>query len=664
MEPAAEKHFFRGFSPGLALRQCLILLAGIGVVAAGLFWAVRRQAVNMLTDAMRDHAFQIGESTVNRMDQVFFESARIAELLASRLGERRLSGGELDSLLRRVLAVAHRDRPEILALAVACEPGAFGDRAERMTVAQLDGGEVRVVSGGGYSDKEWYREPKMKGRGGWREPFTGSFVTEPIAVYSTPFYETMPDGSRKLAGVVCVDLSVDWVRRLISRLPIGESCYAYILSKSGCIVAHPRDEWVFRETVFSVADRLRNDDLRKLGLEMQSGKRGYLPYRQPRDGQEAWIYFQPLRSNGWSLGIVFPARELFAKVEELQRTFFLFGVAGAVLLVMIVALISIRITRPLKRLAAAASEIGRGNFSAELPELRRRDELGALAAAFRAMRDSLVRHIENLKTVTAAKERIESELKVAQEIQKGILPEILPPFPKCEFFEIDAFLAPAREVGGDLYDFFLISPTDVCLVIGDVAGKGVPASLFMAVTQTLHRGIAHEGAFAPKTLVRKMNQALCRNNNADLFVTYVFAVLDLTSGAMTYCNAGHNPFFLLKADGVAPAALRHGLPLGIDPDGSYGESELHLEPGDAVFFYTDGVTEAQDGRGEFFGAERLRALLEKACREHLSPAEIDETVRKALADFTGDAEPFDDITVLCLKVASRADVREAAGGKA
>ncbi|MEG1980282.1 MAG: SpoIIE family protein phosphatase, partial [Victivallaceae bacterium] len=576
---------WRKIFSSLVLKQSLALMTGIGLVFLVIFFMTRRQAIELLSQSTTEQAAQIGLTAVNRMDQTFLETMRIAELFASGIGEKKLSEDELRSQMERILTVAHQGRQEILALAVAYDPEAFGGNGERMRLVMWDENKTKFIPGGNYLDKSWYVEPRNNAQAGWQEPFVGDFVKEPIAIYSVPFYETLKSGEKRFAGVVCVDLSLAWLQNLVEKMAIPDSGYAFLLSQSGRIVVHPNKDWVFVETIFTMAEQQASDALRSIGEKMVKGESGRMPFLAV-DGRKLFVDYRPMCSTGWSLGILFPEHDLFLRVGHLEQTFLFYGILGTILLLMIIIFITIGITRPLKQLSRSATEIGQGNLSTVIPNLQRQDEIGMLSRAFSAMQESLGVQMENLRRVTADKEKIESELKVAQEIQKGILPGVLPPFPQCEFFEIYASLNPAKEVGGDLYDFFMLTPEKVCLVIGDVSGKGVPASLFMAVTQTLHRGLAHEENLSPGALVEKMNQALCNNNNAGLFVTYVFAILDLESGIMTYCNAGHNPFLLLKSDGsVTDPTRRHGIPLGVLPDRSYQQSELPLEIGDTLFFY-------------------------------------------------------------------------------
>jgi sigma-B regulation protein RsbU (phosphoserine phosphatase) len=262
------------------------------------------------------------------------------------------------------------------------------------------------------------------------------------------------------------------------------------------------------------------------------------------------------------------------------------------------------------------------------------------------MQVALVRHIKELQETTAIKEKIESELKIAKDIQLGISPQLLPPFPECKEFSIHAVLNSAKAVGGDLYDFFYLDEEHLCLVIGDVSGKGVPASLFMAVTQTLHRGIALSGMNSSE-IVNKVNNSLTHNNDTSMFVTYFLSILNVNTGELQYTNAGHNPPYIIRTSGqLEKIADRHGPPVGVT-EIDYGWSTVKLGPGDTLVLYTDGVTEAMSISNEEFGDHRLLEVLEQ-CSTEPEPAIITAAITQSITKFTVGQEQSDDITVLAL----------------
>lgn len=257
----------------------------------------------------------------------------------------------------------------------------------------------------------------------------------------------------------------------------------------------------------------------------------------------------------------------------------------------------------------------------------------------------IVRNEERERVTRVQKERMEGELNVAREIQLGIVPAIFPPFPEREEFDLHASLESAHEVGGDLYDFFLLDDDHLCLAIGDVSGKGVPASLFMAVTITLLRAVGHRTPLPDEVLAR-VNAPLCRDNDAAMFVTLFFAVYDVRTGELAYSSGGHPPPYIVRAGGgVEPLPQTAGAGLGVSSRIAFGVGTARLECGDGLLLYTDGVTEAMDARDGMFGEERLVAALSDA-GPHDGAAHMMAAVRAAVDEFTAGAEQYDDITMV------------------
>jgi phosphoserine phosphatase RsbU/P len=313
-----------------------------------------------------------------------------------------------------------------------------------------------------------------------------------------------------------------------------------------------------------------------------------------------------------------------------------------------------RISQPLKKLAAYARELPEHDFAAEeasaeisdLP-IRYRDEVGNLAAALLFMQEALRQYIVDLRETTATKERIESELKIASEIQMSILPRTFPPFPERTDFDIYATIKPAREVGGDFFDFFLIDGDHLFFTIGDVSGKGVPASLFMAITRTLLKANALIDT-QPDEIVLKVNNKLAENNETCVFVTVFCGILTISTGQVVYTNGGHNPPLLIRAgETVDFINLPKGMALGIVEDTPYQRASLVMGPGDVLFMYTDGVTEAMNQQYELFSEKRLQGGL--ASLKATSIQEMSHDLMQQIMAFAEGAQQSDDITMLILK---------------
>ncbi|HIR56178.1 MAG TPA: SpoIIE family protein phosphatase [Candidatus Gallacutalibacter pullicola] len=305
--------------------------------------------------------------------------------------------------------------------------------------------------------------------------------------------------------------------------------------------------------------------------------------------------------------------------------------------------------RPVEKITSEAKRFADTNVKSTdaLAEIHQRDEIGILASSITKMEADVENYIQNLTAVTAEKERISTELSVATQIQADMLPSIFPPFPNRTEFEIYASMRPAKEVGGDFYDFFLTDEDHLGIVIADVSGKGVPAALFMVIAKTLIKNHAQNGE-TPAEIFTSVNDQLCENNKEGMFVTAWMGILELSSGKLTYVNAGHNPPLRKTEDGrfeyfKSPAGFvlagLEGIP--------YKQHEEHLNQGDMLYLYTDGVTEAADVSERLYGEDRLQNTLN--ANVGLAPEELILEVQKDISVFVGEADQSDDITMLCLE---------------
>ena len=327
------------------------------------------------------------------------------------------------------------------------------------------------------------------------------------------------------------------------------------------------------------------------------------------------------------------------------------GIFGLTLLSIGLTIVARSITKPLTTMAMATQEIARGNLDVDLPLPRSGDEAGVLLSAFRSMKESLKDYIQRLTETTASKERIESELMIAHDIQMSLLPKTFPPFPDREEFDIHAMIHPAREVGGDFYDFFLIDHDHLCFAIGDVSGKGVPASLFMAMTKTLIKATS-SGGIAPGEILTRVNRDLIQGNDACMFATIFFGVLNTNTGKIFYANGGHNyPFILRRGNEATWLEGNRGIVVGGVENATYETGQAVLESGDSIFLYTDGVTEAMNEREELFSDDRLRTRL--TLLQGHAPKELISGVAEEVAEFSQNMPQADDIAMMVIRFSGK-----------
>jgi sigma-B regulation protein RsbU (phosphoserine phosphatase) len=299
-------------------------------------------------------------------------------------------------------------------------------------------------------------------------------------------------------------------------------------------------------------------------------------------------------------------------------------------------------------LSETADEVAKGNFKTVLPELKSHDEIHHLRDSFAQMQQSLTRYIEDLRSATAQKAAIENEMKVAHDIQMSMLPKTFPPFPERNDLDIYGTLTPAKGVGGDLFDFY-IRDEQLFFCIGDVSGKGIPASLFMAVTRSLFRNISQHVS-RPDHIVNALNQAQSEGNDTNMFVTLFVGVLDLKTGKLYYCNAGHDAPLLLGSE-VTILPCECNLPIGVIADFKFEQQEITLERPSTIFLFTDGLNEAENIDHAQFGDERIMNMAE-ALRSNgqLDPMQVISHMTNAVHTFVGTAEQSDDLTMLAIEI--------------
>jgi phosphoserine phosphatase RsbU/P len=348
---------------------------------------------------------------------------------------------------------------------------------------------------------------------------------------------------------------------------------------------------------------------------------------------------------GGAILVTLPTDRMQAAIRQESRL--AMAVSGLVLLFgSVIAIFGAKtISRPIADLTEMTRRIAGGDFTQRI-DTRAKNEIGVLAASFNGMTRRLAESIEELKVTTAAKERIESELKIAHEIQMSMVPKIFPPFPDRSEFDIFATLVPAKEVGGDLYDFFFLDDDHLCFAVADVSGKGVPASLFMAVTKTLFKATAGNGG-TPGEILARLNTEICRDNESCMFVTFFCGILNIRTGQVDYSNGGHNLPYYLHQNGVTPLENFGGIVLGLVEQTLYASGRLVLRPGEALLLYTDGVTEAMDSRDRLYSDQRLAQFL--GAHRSSAPRQIVGDLVGDVRSFAGAAPQSDDITALALR---------------
>jgi sigma-B regulation protein RsbU (phosphoserine phosphatase) len=630
---------------GIAFKLTLLMMSSITLILASVWLYNYSFSRRIITENVEKNARHLALATVNRIDSVLLAVQKVPSNMAQFLESFSYDAGDLLKLIRSMV----ENNPEIYGATIAFEPYAYSRNSHAFApyFFKRDGKLEFTDIPYEYFTWDWYQIPKELDQAIWTEPYYDEGAGRIImTTFSVPFYR-ITGGERIFMGVVTADVSLSWLQDIVSSIKVAQTGYGFLLSKNGTFVIHPGPDFVMNETIFSVAEARGDNHMRNLGREMIHGEAGFTPFKSLITDKDRWMVYLPVSSSGWSLGVLFPQDELMEDIFQLNRIVLFLSLAGFLLILVVIVLISGTITRPLRALSNATEQVAQGNLGIVLPSVGTKDEVGRLAESFQKMVSSLRQYIKELTETTAAKERIESELKIAHDIQMGILHKTFPAFPDRSDFDIYATLEPAREVGGDLYDFFFMDPDHLCFTIGDVSGKGMPAALFMAVTKTLLKTRAVQG-LTPDRVLTQVNQDLSLDNPSSMFVTLFLGILDVRTGEVEYCNAGHNAPYLLRREADAePLGLTQGIALGALESAVYHSSKVTLKEGDCLFLYTDGVTEAMNTKEALFTEKRLVAelgfLKEEGIRDMVCK------VKEKIQSFSKGALQADDITIMALR---------------
>jgi sigma-B regulation protein RsbU (phosphoserine phosphatase) len=512
-----------------------------------------------------------------------------------------------------------------------------------------------------FQSSDWYKGAKDAGKVIFTDTYADSFGRGLTVTCAAPFYKT--DGT--FAGVVAMDILISDLNKEIINIDLGSGTYAVLINRKGEIIASPY--------MSNVSDKLQNvnsedSPMRSVADQVMSGKTGFL-----QASDNVYYAYTPVISADWTFAIHIPSSKITSSSDQVKSaiaettdateksidrqilsTITTFVIIFAIIMLAIVYLLQKftgRLTAPVIALKKDVEEISAGDIDHQAV-IRDNDEVGDLAQAFNDMTANLKKYIHDLTAVTAEKERIGAELNVAKQIQADMLPNIFPPYPDRKEFDLYATMDPAKEVGGDFYDFFMTDDDHVALVIGDVSGKGVPAALFMVISKTLIKNYAMLGQPVDEVFTRANND-LCQGNKAELFTTAWIGIYEISTGRLMFADAGHETPLRLTKDGtlteVRPA--RKKMVLAAMEDIQYAVNETVLDPGDMLLIYTDGVPEATDARNELYGMERLEALVAK--HRGGNPRALLDEIHGDVNAFVGEAPQFDDLTMLAFEVRCR-----------
>jgi sigma-B regulation protein RsbU (phosphoserine phosphatase) len=637
------------FSRRITRRIVLSMLLLMSFIAGLVFLFVQSEITVLTSVHYQDILNHTNDKVEAMLDKVEISTVNNLAEIQEHLG----SPEEVFNTLEKEL----RLNPHILGCGVGFNPDYFPEQGRWFEpyVAKRDNGQYEQLQIGSekhdYLKAEWYCETMTTGEGHWSNPYYDEAGAKTVlCTFSAP----VVDNEGRTVGVFGVDFPLAWfyeqliqLDELVNRSYLNgkrvedERIYCFILGRNGVYISHPEKERALTGNYFDFAGTKLTEAYRQIGEEMLAGKKdNKITYM---DGVRSSVYYSPLSQAGWSMAIVVPTSALNRPGKIIATIILILMGIGLLVASLISDISTRRATRPLKYLAASAEEIAQGNFDTPLPEIKQNDEIRLLRDSFENMQHSLSSYIDKLTTATAQRASLENELDIARKIQMAMLPKTYPPYPERNDIDIYGLLTPAKAVGGDMFDFVL-RDEQLFFCVGDVSGKGIPSALWMAMTVAVFRTqIANENS--PGKIVTTLNDALAERNELMMFSTFFLGVLDLKTGVLTYCNAGHEAPILLSEHQPEFMDVASNVPLGVTAGWNYTVQQITLAPGTTLFLYTDGLTEAENKDHAQFGRDHIVEVL---TIPSTGAEMLVKEVEKSVQDFVGDAEQSDDLTLFAI----------------
>lgn len=591
---------------------------------------------NIMLENQLDNMRHLAHERVYLIDGILFRVEGFARMARSVMTDYGLSEQDQQDFLRQILM----ENPQIHSICIADNIKSDNKPTVMYTVRQRF--TQRTIAGVDYQYQDWYQIPYITEKAYWTEPWVDSEGKgELIVSYSLPLFE-----AGKRTGLLRFDIELSYLQELISGTGYFKIGSSFLVSSTGTLVAHRDIDLVMNHTLFSLSQEYGAPDLGKLGHAMVSGEQGHIYVSGKSPFERAWVYYQPLQSNRWSVGVAIDEDYL---LKEVYSILMIQTVASILIFLTVVIIIYARVlnvSRPLKRLALAADRIGAGDFNVQVPESDKSQEIATLSQSFISMQASLKEYIQNLRITTEEKNQIRGDVIFASEIQTKLIPKnSTHPF-GIKQLRAYGILEPAGDIGGDLYDYFMVDEDHFCFVIADVLGKGIVAAMAMTMASTLLPSIA---PFYKRSneLVEQLNNFLCQNNIEGNFLTALLGIINLNTGTLQYTNCGHVPLYIRKIDrSFTKFGETHSTALGVFENLKIGYDEIQLDLGDELIVFTDGITEAMNAEEEFLGISGLEEILGKLPTPN--PEVTAKSILTSVHQFAKGSAHKDDITLLVI----------------
>ena len=660
----------RSFAKRLTWRIMLTLFIVMGIISAIIVcicWAITLTSVSGITDRQLEYKAKTVEQILT---EVYVATVNTVPDIEDNLHR----PDRMQGVMKRIVEL----NPHIRSCGISFRENYYPQKgrwfcpyaqrrdSDSIVILQTIGGLKQD-----YLNEAWFQEAMKAKEGYWSKPFfDGTDQKTPLVAYLVP----IRDERDSTVAVLGVDLSLDYLADDISNeffsfnsrkdgWSAEKNIYYFVSDSTGTYLVHPDKNRIVNQNYNDIAKLTANPSDDYLGQILMKHESGHLMTDGRGndlviDGEKVMVNFKSLEHTPWTMFMVLPT--FFVDV-----IFYILG--GLLLFFILIGLIVVffagrrgikKSSEPLRQLALSANEVAKGNFDTHLPGIHSRDEIHQLRDSFENMQQSLTLYVNELRDTTAQKAAMESELKIAHDIQMSMLPKTFPPYPERDDIDIYGMLTPAKAVGGDLFDFY-IRDEKLFFCIGDVSGKGIPASMFMAVTRSLFRNISAH-VVLPEHIAYALNNALTEGNETNMFVTLFTGVLDLATGHLHYCNAGHNAPLLVGCDvedsvphadpQVRELPCLPNLPLGIMGEFQFEAQEVDLAPDTTIFLFTDGLNEAENAFHEQFGDERIVEVANRLLAKHEhQPINITYEMYQAVHNFVNGAEQSDDLTMLAIQ---------------
>ena len=637
--------FIKNRSLVFKLSASILLTILIGAFALSIF--ISNYSKPLLKEQVISSAYKaLGEINHNLAqgsditEQTIVNTARILEL------KNNVSGEELDLLAQAGLESITQQYGHFYEFFIYVLPK-HGELSNGIFYySYIKNGKIHTLNWketGFAKNREWLNYALKTGKIHWTEPYLAQDPHGDKVLSSSVSIPFKFKGSTDWDGVIGTSGNLDAMRDWLNNYQFEANGKYLLTSAKGLYLIHPDKNIEFKKTISQLADEINSKQLKYVAKQVEEGKSGFvtMPKSSVHNGEVVFVY-SPIPKTNWSSYLVYSSENFYKPVKHFQLILLSVTIFGVFLLILFINWICNFTTNPIVKLSHVAEKYGKGEFEAELPPVTSNDEVGILTQAFYTMRDNLLNLLKIQKENAREEQKRASELEIATKIQASVLPIN---FPETNHFDIYASMNPAKEVGGDFYDFFFIDENRFVFLIADVSGKGIPAALFMMNAKSLLKSNLLSG-YPLDIAINKTNNELCATNEAGMFLTAFIAILNTQTGELEYVNAGHNPpavklnneFEYLKSD--------TNLVLSAMGNYEYKSSKIFLKPEDNILIYTDGVTEAQNTKEEFYGEERLINLLNSNIQ---GSKEIIENVKADIDKFSNGASQSDDITMVDVK---------------